>query len=320
MKRGRLFFSFMVVFMIMLVTSACENKGVLSFLDNDHMIEITDDIGRTVLIPEAPEKIIPLSPTLINVLYNVGGEASARTTKSNTPIPEKAEHLEEVGMHFNLNIEKIISLKPDLLIGQVGLHERHIPIFEENNIPVVIFDIETYADSVDKIRKISKMVGTKDKGEALIKTIDQRIKAVVDQLPNEKKRVAILYVTSQDVTVELEKTVAGDTATILNFENVALSPKTKDFVRVPFSMEEIAKQDPDIIFITARSPAKEVAMKRDKVVMNNPAWAQLRAVKEGHVYDLPSDLFVVCPATTVYEPIEYMAQLIYPEIYGDIQN
>ncbi len=326
MKSIKALISLLIVVMLVFIASGC-GKEKASNADKStkteettSTIKITDDLDRTVEFAKDPEKIIPLSPTILNVLYDVGGVASARPNKSSTPMPKKAEKLEEVGQHFNVNIEKLISLKPDLVIGQIGLHEKFIPILEENNIPVVIFDIETYEDSIDKIAKISKIAGTEEKGTALIEKINKKIKAIKEELPNEKKRVAIVYVTSQDVTVELDKTVAGDAAKILKFENVALSTRTKDMVRSPFSMEELVKQDPDIIFVTSRSMAEGVKLKKNTALLQNPAWAELRAVKEGNVYDLPADLFVVCPATSINEPIEYMAKLAYPEVYGHVKN
>ncbi len=283
-------------------------------------IQIQDDLKRTVNLRKPPEKIVPLTPTLLNLLYDVGGKASARMGDSGVAINKEAEDLEQVGHLANINIEKLISLKPDLVIGQIGLHERFVTILEQNKIPVVIFKIDTYEECIARIQTMSQIVGKEDTGRQIIKDLDQRIKAITDKLPNEKKRIAIVYVTPQDVAVELEESIAGGAANILKFENVAVSNTTKDMKKAPFSMEELVAQNPDIIFLTSYAMTPEIKQKMNTVLIENPAWKSIKAVQAGKVFTLPPSLFAVNPVTHYDQSVEYLARLTYPEIYGNVQE
>lgn len=319
MKRLKGLISLLLVMMLVILVSACGKQDASSTIDGNS-IEVKDDMNRTVTIPKVPEKIVPLTPTMLNLLYDVGGKASARMSDSGVPINKEAENLEEVGHLANINIEKLISLKPDLVIGQLGLHERFVEVLEQNEIPVVIFKIDTFEESIDKIRTVSKIIGNEEKGEQVIKDLNNRIKGITDKLPNEKKRIAIIYVTPQEVTVELEESIAGGASKILKFENVAEAKTTKDMKKIPFSMEELVKQDPDVIFLTSYAMTPNIKQKMSSVLMDNPAWKTIKAVKEGKVYTLPPALFAVNPVVHYDQSVEYLAKLTYPEVYGNVEK
>lgn len=319
MRKMKGFILFLSVMMLLLFVTACGKQDSETTADANY-IEVKDDLNRRVKIPKNLEKIVPLTPTMLNLLYDVGGKASARMSDSGVPINKEAENLEEVGHLANINIEKLISLKPDLVIGQIGLHERFVEVLETNDIPVVIFKIDTYEESIDKIRTFSKIIGNEEKGEQVINDLNNRIKAITDKLPDEKKRIAVIYVTPQEVTVELEESIAGGAAKILNFENVAYSNITKDMKKIPFSMEELVKQDPDIIFLTSYAMTPNIKQKMSSTLMENPAWKTLKAVKEGRVYTLPPALFAVNPVVHYDQSVEYLAKLAYPEVYGHVEE
>lgn len=311
--------SLFLVMMLVLLVSACGKQDASSSVDGNS-IEVKDDMNRTVVLPKVPEKIVPLTPTMLNLLYDVGGKASARMSDSGVAINKEAESLEDVGHLANINIEKLISLKPDLVIGSAGLHERFVEVLEQNDIPVVIFKINTYEDALDKIKKVSKIIGNEEKGEQVAKDLDNRIKAITDKLPNEKKRIAIIYVTPQEVTVELEDSIAGGASKILNFENIAKADTTKDMKRIPFSMEELVKQDPDVIFLTSYAMTPNIKQKMNSALMDNPAWKTMRAVKEERVFQLPPALFAVTPVVYYDRSVEHLAKLTYPDVYGNVEK
>lgn len=129
-----------------------------------------------------------------------------------TGISEKYKALPEVGNVYNVNIEKVIAAQPDLVICYKDMNDKFVHNFEENNIPVIVLEMRTYAQVKNTVSVLGKITGNEAKAEELNKDMDERIAAVKAKMPQESKRIAILHSTAQNVTVQLEGSIAGSTA------------------------------------------------------------------------------------------------------------
>jgi len=74
------------------------------------------------------------------MLYETGGQAVGRVSFQSFlgDIPKGAEDAAEVGFNAQVNLEKVVSLKPDLVIGGVRLHDSMVEQLEANNIPIIV--------------------------------------------------------------------------------------------------------------------------------------------------------------------------------------
>ena len=90
--------------------------------------------------------------------------------------------------------------------------------------------------------------------------MDERIAAVRAKMPQESKRIAILHSTAQNVTVQLEGSIAGSTAQLLGFTNIAAGsmPLENNSTAAPYSLETLVAANPDIIYITSMGKLETV--------------------------------------------------------------
>lgn len=287
-------------------------------------LEIKDDLGRTVNLEKKPEKIAVLSGTFLGIHYETGGAAIARSEdKGSSIVPEAAKSVESIGAVYNIDMEKLVSLNPDFVIGQVGLHDKFVETLEAANIPTIMLSMKTYDDVKDKLNLFGQINDNIAKSDELIKKLEDKKEDIVKKLPNEEKKVAILYVSSKDVSLKLDNSIAGNVASILNLKNIASGLKSDkmDGENVPFSIEKIVENDPDIILVTTMVKSKEMAEEKIKSDLeSNPAWNGLNAVKEGKIYYLPQDLFLHNPGERFGDSIEYMAKVVYPDVYGKVEQ
>ena len=187
--------------------------------------------------------------------------------------------------------------------------------FEENNIPVIVLEMRTYAQVKNTVSVLGKITGNEAKAEELNKDMDERIAAVRAKMPQESKRIAILHSTAQNVTVQLEGSIAGSTAQLLGFTNIAAGsmPLENTSTAAPYSLETLVAANPDIIYITSMGKLETVQDAMLKSIGASPAWQSLAAVRSGHVYFLPQELFLLSPGIKYPQAAEYMAKLAYPE-------
>ncbi|NSW91374.1 MAG: ABC transporter substrate-binding protein [Firmicutes bacterium] len=287
-------------------------------------VTITDMLGNTVTLKKKPERIAAISGTFLGLLYSVGGTSiCAAEFGGGSPVPKGVESLPTIGKVYKPDVEKILELQPDLVIAQFGLQNSVVPALKQSGIQVLSLEMRTYQDVLDKLRMLGRIVGNEKKAEELITKMEKDKKSIVDKLPDKAARVVILYVTSQDVSVKLSNSIAGNVAEILKLENIAAGSKPESMggETTPFSMETIVEKDPDVILVTSMLSEDTSSQKViEEKLGNDPVWKELRAVKENRIVFLPQKYFLYNAGADFVEGIEYMAKGVYPEIYGGLNE
>ena len=276
---------------------------------------LTDDLGRQVTLEKKPQRVVALSTSLVNFADAVDGDLAGRPTlkSEDASLPDKYKDVPDVGPVYNVSVEKIIAAKPDLVLASADHHQKIISQLEDNHIPVLVLKTKTYDDVKRNLEMVGKVYGKEDAAKEKEKELDQQIAAITKAVPQEGKRIAIIHATPSAVSVELPTSIAGDIANILHLQNVADgTPGGKDTTRIPYSMESLVQADPDVIFFTSMGSSDKIEKRIKDDVESNPAWASLTAVKEGRVYVLPENYFLLNPGLDYPKAVAYMANLVYP--------
>lgn len=302
---------------ICFIFTGCGNQNEQTAQSTDSYLTITDDAGRVVTLNKKPERIIPLSASFLEPLHAVDGKIIARVS-AKTGIPDEDKDLPEVGNVYNINLEKVIEQQPDLVIAYKGMNDKFVSTFEDNNIPVIVLDMRTYEQVQHTVDILGQITDNTDKAQKLINDMDSKIAAIKAKIPQENKRIAILHSTSQNVTVQLENSIAGSVAKILGFTNIAdgITPLESNPTAAPYSLETLVEKNPEIIFITSMGKMETIKEAMLKNVENNPAWQTLPAVQTNKVYFLPQEMFLLSPGIHYPEAVETMAKLAYPDKFN----
>ena len=275
---------------------------------------IEDDAGRKIILPNKPSRIVVTSAGFLEPLHAVGAEIVGRPDSKNK-MPDWAKNLESVGAVYQIDVERLLACAPDLVIVNKGMNEKLLPVLEENKIPAVVVELKTYDDVKRGLKNFSTISGDVEAGEKIIRDMDAKIKNIVDKVPKKNLRVAILHSTAQGLTVQLDGSIAGSIAKMFGWENVAsgMTPLEKNPDAASYSMETLAEQNPEIIFVTSMGDADEIKANMTKAIAENAAWQAIGAVKNNQLYFLPQDLFLLSPGLHYPEAVKKMAELIYPE-------
>ena len=274
---------------------------------------VTDDNGRTVTFDKKPERIVVTSASFLEPLYAVGGSVVGRP-ESKTKVPPEAKEVPRIGRVYQIDAEKIIALKPDLVILNKGMNEKLIDTLNANYVKTLVLDMKSYEDVKREIGIFAALTGEKEKGEALVQKMDADINAVRTSIPQEKKRVAIIHSTGQGLSVQLDGSIAGSIAVMLGWENTAagMPALDKNPDAAPYSMETLVAQNPDIIFVTSMGEEAEIRASMEAMFAESPAWQSVGAIRDGRVYYLPQEMFLFSPGIEYPKAVQYMARLVYP--------
>ena len=302
------------IMMMALVLAGCGQEAGKP-ADKSVYATLTDDLGRQVELSKKPARIVVTSASFLEPLEAVGGaDLVVGRPDSRTKMPEFAKDLPSVGKVYQIDTEKIIACQPDLVIINKGMNEKLVDTLEANGIKALVLDMKSYADVQKEVGTLAVVTGNKEKGEQLIKTMDEKIAAVKARIPQEKRRVSIIHSTSQGLTVQLEGSIAGSVAKMLGWENVAsgTKPLEKNPDAAPYSMETLVEQNPEIIFVTSMGKLSAIKTSMEET-MQGPAWQSIPAVREKRVYYLPQELFLLSPGIHYPEAVETMAKCVYPD-------
>lgn len=315
----KIFCLFFCAFMLCLSISGCStltnNSG------SNKLIKITDDNQRSVTLKQVSQRIVVLSPSFLELVQAVDGKVIGRAKTQLGKVPDFAKDAAEVGYIFNINVEKIVELKPDVVIAYKGMHERYIKTLETNNIPVIVLSLKSYDDVKHSLLTLGQMMQKEDKAQAAVTKLDTDIQNTVSRLPKSERTVAILHTTNMGITMEKETSIAGCCAKMLKLRNVVQGdtkpvsgPMGSQPDMAPYSLENLLETNPQVIFITSMGEKKDVEGKLKSELMSNEAWNSLDAVKNKQVFYLPDELFLLNPGLHYPDAVRYMAAKMYPGV------
>lgn len=272
-------------------------------------ISLTDSRGKEVQVPAKVERIVSMAPGHTEILYALGLGDRVVGVTAFCNYPPEAEAVEKVGDLMGMNVEKIASLEPDLVIAIEGLDE-YVAKVEEAGIPVLLLQPKDLESVYSTIEAIGAATGTQEAAEALANDMRARIAAVEEKVKGAATRPTVFY--ELDATEPARPYTVGpgswhdDFITMAGGENIAGDAATP---WVHYSAEEIITKDPDLIILGDANFGVSPA-----AAMARPGWDVLSAVKNGAVYPINDDL-VSRPGPRMVEGIEALAAILHPELF-----
>ena len=272
---------------------------------------LKDDAGRDVPLEKKPERIVVTSASFLEPLHAVGGTVVGRPD-SKTQMPDWAKDITSIGQVYNVDVEKTISCNPDLVIINKGMNEKLLDVLEKNQIPALVLDMKSYDSVKNELMIFGELTENTKKSKEIIDEMDNEIKKIIDKMPKDNHKVAILHSTAQGLTVQLDGSIAGNIIKMFGWENVAsgMTPLENNPDAAPYSLETLAEQNPEIIFVTSMGEIEDIKKNMQKNIDSNPAWKSIGAIKNNQLYYLPQDLFLLSPGLRYTEAVKTIADLV----------
>jgi iron complex transport system substrate-binding protein len=250
----------------------------------------------TVSFADTPKRIISLAPNITEILFALGAEDRVVGVSSFCDYPEAAKLKTKVGGLSNPSIEAVVSLKPDIVFLT---HDGNPQAFEERlrsmKIRTVVIQARKISDLPAAIRQVGAAVGSIDKAESLAVDIEKRINVFVERqrisilpLKTPRKQKVLFIIWPDPLIVAGPGTTANEALTLLGLDNIAANTST---AYPKYSIEEILRQAPDLIFIGKGNGMDKVAdglLRRLKTVP---------AVRNGRVFYVSDYLYRLGPRT-----------------------
>ena len=211
MKRNFLFSFFIVAEVIL--SSGCGTQQEIP--KTTAFYQVVDSAGRTVKLEKKPERVVLLATAFPEILLAVDGDFEAWANNPSIKEPAWARGKKTVGYVYDINIESVVAMNPDLVVGLVGLHNKLEAVFKINNIPFLLLSLSRYEDVENAIQVLADSTGHHEKGIKVVTAIRERMAITEKKMPDKGLTCAILHGTARTLTFEGEETIAGETAKAL---------------------------------------------------------------------------------------------------------
>jgi|LSQX01.2.fsa_nt_gb iron complex transport system substrate-binding protein len=291
----------------------------LSFCQEQNRIFI-DQKGNEVKVPGNVERVITPYPIATNIIYTIGGQKKLVGIDDNSPndvwlqrIDPDIGQIVKVGMPWSVNIEEVISLNPDIVIGVSGEVSDKL---REIGIPVIELDLGSGSDLESAIRLIGGCLGLEERSNDLASFYQNKMALIEEQVKGipESQKVRVMNVGRDSIyTAAIGECYQDRLINSGGGVNVAGNLIGEGwFTQV--SIEQILDWDPQIIFVP---PYLREGSVED--ILNNPKWKNIEAVKNKKVFTVPKGVATWdTPEPESFLAPIWMAQIFYPDHFENI--
>ncbi|MGF6570780.1 iron complex transport system substrate-binding protein [Paraburkholderia sp. GAS333] len=249
-------------------------------------ITVTDDTGATVTLPAAAQRVISLAPHVTELLYAAGSGAKMVGAVSYSDYPPEAKLLPRVGDNKALDLERIVALKPDLIVvWRHGNAQRQLDRLRELHIPLFFSEPHRLDDVAVSLTKLGQLLGTSSTADAAATAYRQNIARLRAQYAN-RPPVSVFYQVWDKPLMTLNgEHMISDVIALCGGRNVfaALQP-----LAPTVSTEAVLAANPEAIVTAAQGATQPDTMLPQLGTWR--AWPGLTAVANNNLFAIDGDL------------------------------
>jgi iron complex transport system substrate-binding protein len=268
--------------------------------------QFKDEVGREVTLPTSPKRIISLAPNITEILFALGLDEEIVGVSIHCNYPEKAKDKIQVGSYISLDFERIVSLKPDLIIATGAGNTRDmVKRLGKLGFPTYVIFPKNVNDILDSIAHLGQIVDREIEAMAVIQDMKRRRQKMVELTQGLPRPKVFLQIGEAPIVTVGKGSFGDDLIHLAGGENVS---GNSEEMYPRLGMEEILKRSPEVILISSMNPKGEYK----RILRDWARWKMIPAVQKGRIHLIDSDL-VDRPSPRIIDGLEEMTRIFHPE-------
>jgi iron complex transport system substrate-binding protein len=229
------------------------------------------------------DRIISFRPNVTEILFSLGLGGKVVGVTTFCRYPPEAQKIEKIGGYFNRSLEKVLSLKPDLVVMVPDATTSKVQAaLKHSGIEVLVVKADSITDVESAIRTIASKTGISNQGESLIQDMHRRRETLLKSVEELPRKKALMVIQRRPLIAAGGGTFLDDLLKDAGLENIA---GASSLPYPHFSLETFIARAPEVIIDLDPSDAGDYWSR----------YPSIPAVKNGAVARLPPDLFVPGP-------------------------
>ena len=267
----------------MTITKTSLLAGVLAALQlpaAHAAVSVKDDDGNTVTLQKPAQRVISLAPHVTELLFAAGGGSHVVGVVAYSDFPEEAKKLPQIGSNRELDLERIMALKPDLVVvWRHGSSERQIDMVRKLGVPMFHSEPRKLEDIPESLLKLGQLMGTEATARPAALDLRRQLASLRSRYAKRPAVRSFYQVWDKPLYTLNGEHIVSDALRLCGGENI--------FARLPVpapvvSVEGVLQENPEAIFATAEKNYGGVGMWRP--------YGTLTAVRNDNLFTVDGNL------------------------------
>ncbi len=241
---------------------------------------VRDDGGNTVTLEKPAMRVISMSPHVTELLFAAGGGGRIVGAVNYSDYPEAAKSIPRIGSNREIDLERVIALKPDLIVAWMhNASERQIEMVRKLGVPVFPSDAQTLEGIPENVVRLGQLMGTETVANAAALELRKQLAGLRSRYAGRPVVRTFYQVWDRPLYTLSGKHIITDALRLCGGENIF----EKLTVTAPVvSVESVLKEDPEAIFGTAEKNYGGVSLWKP--------YSTLTATRNDNLFTVDGDL------------------------------
>lgn len=284
---------------------------VTSESNQPSQITIVDRLQRKVVFTTTPQRIVSLSPSTTELLFELGlGEFIVGVTE-HCNYPEAALSITKMGKGTleGISREAIINVRPDLIVCKWDSHQPLVETFERLGIPILGLGPENLSELFEEATLLGRITHHDERADALIHSMRQRldrIQAALHAKIGQNRKRVFYEVWDLPLMTAGPDSFIGEMLSLAEVDNIFADTTTR-YPRV--SSEIVVERDPEVIL----APTTHGEKVNFESLANRPGWENIKAIRNKAVHLIDGDQVSRC-GPRLLNALEQIIDAVYPDV------
>ena len=253
-----------------------------------------------------PERIISLGPIITENVFLLGAGKRLVGDTIYCVRPEEARLREKIGSLMEINIEKILALKPDLVLATALTSPSQVQKLKGLGLRVVRFPKPGSFNAVcSQLLELGRLLGLEGRAEEIVREVEEETGCITSKVSGLPRKKVLLQVGADPLFVSVPGSFTNDYIELAGGINVAADQTTG-----LFGMEKALVKDPDVIIIAVMGSETGTAAREKERWLS---YRSINAVKNEKVYTVNPDIICSPSPCTFVLALRKLTALIHPD-------
>jgi iron complex transport system substrate-binding protein len=274
-------------------------------------MEVTDDLGRTIEVPQPVRRIVSLAPNLTETVFALDAGDRVVGDTDVDDFPAAAKTIPHVGDVLAPSLEEIVALHPDLVLATNDLNRRAtVEALARMGFAVYVTHPMSIEDVLRSTAAIARMIGAGEHGDAAVAGMRARLDALAQRLAGVPPSRVLFVIWTQPLMSIGSHTFLAEALAHAGAQSVVDIADGWPKISIEYAL----KLQPEYL-VFAGSLAEAHAPPIEEM-SKLPGWRDLDAVRDGKIVIVSEA--IERPAPRMVDAIEELARSLHPEIFAPI--
>ncbi|MBK3496693.1 ABC transporter substrate-binding protein [Viridibacillus sp. YIM B01967] len=260
---------------------------------------------------EQPNSVVTTSVSIAEML-NILDVKPVGLPISTHKLPEGFDKIAQIGSPIEPDVEKIVSLKPDIVIGPESIQDSLEKKIKNGKVATAYIPTDSYEDLKISFEVLGKTLQKEEVAKEYLTQLEEKETAVLEDVKGkDSSKVMVLFGSGESFMLMSEKTYVGSLVKKLGAKNIVNEAKKSTEAYVPMNMEDVIVSNPDAILLVSHGDPTAALEQFKAEVKKNGAWEKLNAFKEDRVQALDYQIFGYASIVKATDGLEQLNEILY---------